>query len=228
MKAYFIARDQPGTKLRAATTVLMDRIVGMYAMSVLALVSVLLNWNQIMSSAKLHGLAIFIFCMNVGLTAFFVVGFSSRIKNMQLLQAFFAKVPGGRTFERLYHAIHDFRAGQKQFVWGFLLSLFGQSIMVVSYYIIGQALHFDNLTLNMFFFVIPLGLIATAVPVSPGGVGVGQAVFLALFTWYQGSQSTLGPTLITINQVVMAIFSCFGAVFYFLRRPAKGQLESTT
>jgi uncharacterized protein (TIRG00374 family) len=71
MKAYFIAKEQPGTKLRAATTVLMDRIVGLYAMSVLALFSVLLNWSQIMSSVKLHSLAVFIFCMVAGITAFF-------------------------------------------------------------------------------------------------------------------------------------------------------------
>lgn len=69
-----------------------------------------------------------------------------------------------------------------------------------------------------FFFLIPLGLIATAIPVSPGGIGVGQAVFLALFTWYGGLEPSLGPTLITIYQVMTALISLIGAVLYFMRK----------
>ena len=67
---------------------------------------------------------------------------------------------------------------------------------------------------------------AVAIPISPAGIGVGQAVFLTLFTWYNGVESSMGPTLITINQVCLALWGVVGAWFYFFQmEPKKGNAK---
>src|SRR6185369_3334451 len=177
------------------------RIVGLYAMALIALLSVLVNLKHIMAIRQLQLLALFISAIVGGFTVFFAFGFSRRIRSHRVTHAFFKKIPAGRSLERLYDSIHSFRRGKRQFLLGIALSLFIQSANILALYILARFLNYPNLTLASFFFVIPIGLIATAIPISPAGIGVGQAVFLALFTWYQGTESNLGPTLITISQV---------------------------
>jgi glycosyltransferase 2 family protein len=218
IKAYYIAQEQPGTKLRAVTSVLMDRIVGLYAMALIALFAVITNWGAITASANLRALALFVFVIVGVFTVFFGLGFSNRVRSHRVTHRLLKGLPGGRTLEKAYDAIHSFRNGKRQFLLGILLSVVVQSLNIICFYILARALHYEDVTLGSFFFIIPLGLIATAVPISPAGIGVGQAVFLALFTWYYGHSGSLGPTLITINQVVQAMLGLIGAYFYFMRK----------
>jgi uncharacterized protein (TIRG00374 family) len=221
IKAYFIAKDQPGTKLGAATSVLMDRVVGMYAMALIALASVLSNFSRIMMVHQLQALAIFIVSLVAGFTVFFLVGFSNTVRSHVLTHKILKSVPGGRIIEKIYDAVHAFRHGKRQFLLGILLSVIVQLTNICSLYILAKFLNYHSVDFAGFLFVIPIGLIATAVPISPAGIGVGQAVFLALFTWYQGVQSDIGPTLITITQVAQASLGLIGAVFYLLRKTPK-------
>lgn len=216
IKAYYIAQDQPGTKVRAATSVLMDRIVGLYAMALIALFAILTHLDTIMSSNHLKPLALFIVCLSLGFTVFFILGFSEGIRTHDWTEKMLKKLPGGKIIERIYDAVHDYRRGKKQFLLGICLSIIVQSLSIFCFYIIGTSLHYE-ITMGALFFIVPLGLIAMAVPLSPGGVGVGQYVFLALFSWY-GLSENLGPTLITIYQVVQALLGLIGVPFYFMRK----------
>jgi uncharacterized protein (TIRG00374 family) len=227
IKAFYIAQDQPGTRLRAATSVLMDRIVGLFALGVIAGVSVISHWPLMTRTPQLRALAFFVFSLLIGFVFFFGFGFSNRVRSHEFTDLIFKKLPGGSLLLRIYDAIHSFRKGKSQFIWGIILSILVHSINIICLYIVAVTLGFENVSLASFFFIIPLGLIATAIPISPAGIGVGQAVFLALFTWYQGAANNLGPTLITIFQVVQACLSLLGAVFYFMRKtPPSEQLEA--
>jgi uncharacterized protein (TIRG00374 family) len=218
IKAYFITKEKPGTKVKAATSVLMDRVVGLYAMALIAGVAVIAGLQRILVVHQLQVLALFIAALVLGFTVFFIFGFSGTVRTHRLTHKFLETVPAGKTIEKIYDAIHAFKEGKKQFVAGIILSIFVQGTNIIALYILARALNYNSVGLSGFFFIIPLGLIATAIPISPAGIGVGQAVFLALFTWYQGTQTDLGPTLITITQVAQASISMIGAVFYLLRK----------
>jgi glycosyltransferase 2 family protein len=207
IRAYYIVQENPKAKVGAGTSVLMDRIVGLYAMALLAFAVVILFPQKIFSTPQLKALGLFITLLSVGFTGFFIVGFSDWVRNHPWTEKLFEKLPGGHLLRKVYDAIHAFRSGKTQFLWGIVLSLIVQSGFVVLFYIIAPYLGYDNVTLPAIFFVFPLGLIASAIPVSPGGVGVGQAMFLALFTWYGGGiDPTVGPTVMTIFQVVLAAY----------------------
>jgi uncharacterized membrane protein YbhN (UPF0104 family) len=77
-----------------------------------------------------------------------------------------------------------------------------------------------------YFFVVPLGFIATAVPISPAGVGVGQMAFLFLFNTYLGYKTSLGPTAITILQVLQFVFGLVGAWFFIRRKESMKEIQA--
>jgi glycosyltransferase 2 family protein len=216
IKAYYIAQEQPGTKLRAATSVLMDRVVGLYALALIVLAAIVTHVNIIMGSPQLKVLAVFNIALAFGFSIFFLLGFSETIREHDWTNSFLEKFPGGKFIERIYDAVHDYKNGKRQFGLGILLSILVQSMNIFLFFVIAKTLHFE-ISMGALFFVIPLGLMATAVPVSPGGLGVGQAVFFTLFAWF-GLKGELGATLITISQVIQAVLSLIGAVFYFTRK----------
>ena len=97
-----------------------------------------------------------------------------------------------------------------------LLSPFASGF-VFFFAMVGQTLNVD-IPLQAYFFVVPVGLVAMAAPISPAGIGVGQAAFLALFNMYLGYNSTVGPTAATANQIIMLMWGLFGSIFYFRRK----------
>lgn len=220
VKAYYIAQDQPGTKVRAVTSVLMDRVVGLYAMALIALGAVTLHFSEVRASEQLSFLAFMICMVVLGFSAFFALGFSRRIRAHSIVSKII-ELPGGKTFEKIYDAIHSFREGKTQFFMGIGLSVLVQVLNIFCFWVISINLGFEEMTFGALCFIVPLGLIASALPISPAGIGVGQAVFLTLFTWYQGQETTLGPTLITVFQVGLGIWGLLGAFFYFTRKAPK-------
>jgi uncharacterized membrane protein YbhN (UPF0104 family) len=76
----------------------------------------------------------------------------------------------------------------------------------------------NSMSWATYFLVAPLGFMATAIPISPAGVGVGQAAFYYLFNLYSGEKTDLGPTVITAYQVALFAFGVVGAVFYLQRK----------
>ncbi len=215
LKAYYITRTHPHAKLKVVTSVLLDRIVGLYSVIIIAFVAVVSQWDHIKKVAPLRGLAFFILFLICAFSTFFVIGFSRRIRGHSFTEGLIKKAPAAKFIEKVYDGIHAFRGGQRQFVIGVLLSLVSQSQMIFVLYFIAKELGF-NPSFKSFFFVFPVGFMATAIPISPAGVGVGQVVFLKLFQWYTGESGTVGPTMITINQVSMALWSLVGAAVYFM------------
>lgn len=216
LKAYYVTRAHPHSKMKTVTSILVDRILGLYAIALIAFVAIIAAWDKVMSETHLKSLSFFIFSMVFGFSAFFALSFSRRIRKNKITKTFLEKIPGGTMLEKLYDALHAFRSGKKEFLIGIFLSLISQTQLMWSLYIIAGELHFTT-TLEECFFVIPVGFMATAIPISPAGIGVGQAVFLKLFHWYSGNDSVIGPTLITINQICFALFGLVGAVFYLSR-----------
>jgi uncharacterized membrane protein YbhN (UPF0104 family) len=72
-----------------------------------------------------------------------------------------------------------------------------------------------------YFFIVPIGLTVSAIPILPGGIGVGQVAFYTLFQWVGYPHPEQGATLCTLMQVYTILFNCVGAIFYlkFKRRP---------
>ena len=77
------------------------------------------------------------------------------------------------------------------------------------------------LSLSQYFFLIPVALTVSAVPLLPGGIGVGQVAFFTLFQWIGLDNPEQGSTLCTAVQIYTILFNCIGAIFYvrFKRKP---------
>ena len=89
-------------------------------------------------------------------------------------------------------------------------SFLNQGLAIVSFILFGWALRIEAPVMS-YFLLVPLGLLVTAVPVSPAGLGVGQVAFLALFHLVGTSQ---GANLFTLYMASYVVINLTGALLY--------------
>ena len=83
------------------------------------------------------------------------------------------------------------------------------------YYLALLATGVRGMPVSVFFLVVPFGMITTALPISPGGVGVGQAAFFALFRIVAPQYAAAGTNALTVFQV-MFILICVSGLYWYI------------
>lgn len=218
VKAYYFTRDNPGFKVVAVTSVLMDRVLGLFAMILLALIVMIYDLDHVMSIPTLQTLMWFIAGLFCTFTVTFSLIFSSRLYTLGTLKKIIKKMPLSEKLLKLYESMHLYGKDGKRFILVIALSLISQVCAIIFLALAGTMGGFTEISTKTYFLVAPLGFMATAIPISPAGVGVGQAAFYFLFNIYTGKASEVGPTSITAFQVGTFIISLLGAFFYLRRK----------
>lgn len=228
IKAYYFTREFPGTKVVAATSVLMDRVLGLYAMILLALVVMIYDINHVTHVSTLTTLFYFIIALFIVFTIALGLVFSSHVYKTQLLKRVIRKLPLAEKFMKIYESLHLYGNSYTRIAQVILISLIAQSTAILFLYMVGLVSGFSDIPAKTYFLVAPLGFMATAIPISPAGVGVGQAAFYFLFNVYTGQSSEVGPTTITAFQVSSFVVSLAGAFFYMRYKRPNDMSEAAT
>jgi hypothetical protein len=223
IKGYYIVNENPGKRMGAGMSVLMDRVLGLYALVILCLIFLVVDWTRIQENNQLIMIGNSIVLVFLLFTFGLVLAFSDKFRKLGW-QKFFSTSGIGRKLLLAYEAVHAYGKSLKIVYWSIFLSLLAQFVVVLTHVFIGKATGFI-VPWEAYLFVLPLGFMVTAIPISPAGVGVGQMAFYFLFNLYLGEKSQVGPTLATIFQVLQFILSVFGA-FYFVQR--KGEIKQAT
>lgn len=223
VKGFYIVREQPQNRMGAGMSVLVDRVLGLYAMLLLAIVSLLVNGREVSQSPQLliitKGCILIFLAFTLGL----VLAFSEKFRVFGW-QNYLRKFPVGMKFISAYEALYSYAHQRGILIGAIALSLLAQIVAIFLMWWLGVNLGFGEVSLSLYFSVVPLGLIVTAVPIAPAGVGVGQMAFFFLFNLFLGGESQVGPTVITAYQVVNFLFGLFGVWFFLQRKEQhKGQ-----
>jgi len=218
VKGYYLLQDHPRQKFAGAMRIFMDRMMGFFIMIATAFVALFFNWQKVSHSRELQGIAIGVAGLFGVFVLFYAVSLSRFLQQSKFGERLFEKLPGGRQFKTIYEALHSYRKTPSALVGAALLSLVNQGLMIGFVYVIGQSMGMSEIPLSVYFFLVPIGVVAQALPVSPAGIGVGQAAFYFLFNMYLGRKTDLGPTAVTTMQIMSFFWGIFGAYFYLQRK----------
>jgi uncharacterized membrane protein YbhN (UPF0104 family) len=208
IKGYYIARANASRKSHAATSVLMDRVTGLIGLLILGGVMVLAGWNETMRTAATRSLGL----LTVGGALGGLLGLYAAV--------FSGKGISGLTFvprvlRNVFEALHEYRARYSVIPIALLLSVLNQTLSCAMYYLALRAVGIADMPVGQFFLVVPLGLVTTAIPLSPGGVGVGQAAFFALFQIVAPRYAAGGTDAMTVFQL-MYILVCISGLYCYI------------
>jgi uncharacterized membrane protein YbhN (UPF0104 family) len=208
IKGYYITRAASGRKSHAATTILMDRVVGLIGLLFLGAVMALANLNETLRSAATRSLG----SMTVGgFVGGLVILYAAVFAGGRLAAWHF--LPG--VLRNVFRALHEYRRKTRVIPVALALSVLNQGLSCGMYWLALLATGVTGMPMGQFFLVVPLGLVTSAIPISPGGIGVGQAAFFALFQIVAPPYAAAGTNALTVFQVIF-ILLCVSGLYWYL------------
>ncbi len=183
-KAVLAVREHPDRRADALATVVIDRMVGLWAL-VLVATGIIWSIGGGFQPLKIPSLAV-----SIGVTVgmFFVL--SPGPRRALGIDRLLEKLPQGQRLKKLEESATLFQNKPFELILALLLSSGNHFAVIAAVYAIGDAFG-ASLEFSAYVGIVPVANLISAIPISPSGWGVGEAAFKQLFLM-MGSTAALG------------------------------------
>ncbi|MFH1904574.1 MAG: lysylphosphatidylglycerol synthase transmembrane domain-containing protein [bacterium] len=222
VKAYYVSKHTD-KRLEAATTVLIDRIVGMLALLTIGAVASL----YAISDPQIRKPAISIVVFFLMITILCIVFFNKRL--MKKISFTVKKERWQKavvSLKRVYSAFYIYRSKKALLAEVFLMSIVIQIMSILINYQIALGLGL-NVSMKYFFLFIPIIATISVVPITFAGWGLGESMYKYFFGLVTGACG-LAVTMSIIIRLIVLILNLFGGIFYIFHKPPKLSQDEQT
>ncbi len=213
IKAWYIAGREPQRKTLAIFTVLLDRGLGLTVILFYSATTLLFFTEWLSGRPQFQGIALGIWGFASATLVISLLFFTSRIWSKKRGDRFLSFFKKSRRVGVLVDATLVYRQHLGSVLLASLLSALSILGMIVLHKMIGNGIGIP-LTFSQYLFLVPLAMTVSAVPLLPGGIGVGQVAFFTLFKWMGVPDPDQGGALCTLIQIYTLLFSLAGLVPY--------------
>jgi hypothetical protein len=180
VKLYYATKENAGRRTKITTILLFDRVIGFFAMLILPLFFVPFFLPLIRAVPALRAILILIACVSsVSLAVFFLSAFSQSIRNFLARES--VAIPSWRNLAaQAFETTAALARRPRTLLAALALSLLANLSVLAITVLAFLALDPGGLA-SKICLVIPIGQVVNALPLTPGGLGVGETAFNALF-----------------------------------------------
>jgi uncharacterized protein (TIRG00374 family) len=179
-KLYYAARENKGRRAEIVTTIGFDRAVGLFSILLLPLLFASFFVPLIRSVRTLQVLLLITAALAGGMLVAFLLCLFSQPLMMRVARWASRFLPRREIPERIVTAIGAYRSSAGILIAALAASLFANLTLIGATALAVLIFSPESLSMKMCL-VIPMGDVANNLPVTPGGLGVGEAAFDALF-----------------------------------------------
>lgn len=223
LKAVFIAKEQSGKKTEAVATVLIDRVIGLYAMMLVASVGLALLGQVTEPSAFILTMQKIVWGAAVAGTIGLLLAMSP-LAGLRQVHKFAERVPiVGHTLVRLLDAVGVYRSRRRYLVGALIIALVTHNLVILGFLIISRSLPVYEPTIYENASIVPLGLVVSTIPLTPGGLGTLEAGFDFLYTSI-GAAAGDGTIVALTYRAMTYGLAAIGACYYFVARKSVDSL----
>ncbi len=223
VKAFYVGKEIKGKKSRAFGSILFDRVAGLSALVLVSAGALALGFRSYLHSPLFSAIQFLI--EGAALCVLFFYGYLFLVREhhdplLRLFRKLEKSVPKTAPLARIYESLRHYH-NHRMIVFKVLaLSVMIHLIVGWSCLNFAQALGDLNIPILSLYVVVPLGLLLTAIPVAPAGVGTGNLAFLYLFN-LMGSER--GADVYSLLAVMNILIGAIGGIIYF-RFKSEGEL----
>ena len=221
LKAYYAAAETAHKKAEAVTTVIVDRLLGLFAMLLFVSLMALFNWDVVVSQQRFMAVMLIILGMLFISGLIVVLSFWGGPTGARLkFEAFLIRLPKGDVLVRCIEACHAFGKNP-----GFLPRVLGWSMLlslacVLQIVALGHGLGFSiGEKFGVLLFIVPAIICISALPITPSGIGVRENLYVWLLSAASigiEAKSALSLSLLAFAGSLM--WSLIGCVVYLAFR----------
>ena len=237
-KAVFLARRRPGKRVAAIASVLVDRGSGLFGLLLLVAVGLFLSGDSTTVSPPVIGESPLIAGKAEGpgqpesldmeqikWATVGLIGLGTTVLALLIL--------GGKSVDRLIEwgsglpvlggliqtigpPLRMFHHHPIAFGVSILMSIGVQGMLVLSIYMIARGLYPSPPTLTEHFIIVPIGMLASALPITPAGIGVLEWVIDQLYKVVPAVPTEASGVLVAlVFELVKILMAVIGTVFYW-------------
>jgi uncharacterized protein (TIRG00374 family) len=211
VKGMHLMKRFPDKRAAIFGTIVMDRMLGVSAMVFIgafsALLSLVVPWGGSLPQVLLWSIG----GAGGAALAFFIYLFASSQRDplFQLLRMLSGRFSRLGSVERLYLSVMAYRAHPRRVLKAILLSLAIHLLLILMAYFIAEAISLNALPVFPVAVMVPIGMLATTIPVLPAGVGTGHAAFYALFMMVGSPLGAEVFSMMVLYQVMIGVVGGF-------------------
>ncbi|MEK6554005.1 MAG: lysylphosphatidylglycerol synthase transmembrane domain-containing protein, partial [Bdellovibrionota bacterium] len=223
VKAYYVSKNetnnQNSKQWSSWVSVIVDRYIGITTLCGIAFLVTLFDYERLKVGGILSSLQTFLGLILIVLIILGYLIFSK--KRYSQMGRLFRRldIKFGEKAVRFFDALHGYGHPGVLAKTSFL-SVMGHVVVICIFAHLGEKMG-EAIPIEAYYYCVPIAMMLSSVPIAPGGIGVGQAAYYFVFNVYLGHVSDIGPTLVTIYQLIIFSYSLAGAFFYL-------QLKKTT
>ncbi len=221
VKALELAKDQVASRVTALSTVIADRVLGLFTMILLS--SIFLTAEYFSSPfEKLSKYLAVSWILLIGVTC----GLLLAPFIVSLLNQFFHDKQS-KILLQLNKLINSFSLTFESFRKPSLMlknSIYCLAIQLITIFFmfnVVKSLGIQPPPFLIFFALCCFGILASAIPLTPAGIGVGQAAFYLLFSSFSKELAEAAVTAVSLFQLFQLFFSLFGGLFFSIKTQPK-------
>jgi uncharacterized protein (TIRG00374 family) len=209
IRAVLVAREHPGRRAAAAISVLIDRLLSLLILALLGAIVVLMEGEKF---AALRSPVLFALCGGVAIVLLYV---NPTLRRMVDFSYWLRRMPMSSALRQIDEAFLVYSNHPIELTLAALLSLATHACIALAICALGRAFGDDTLSLLQYVAVSSIGNIASALPIAPGGWGVGEAVYQYLFELI-GGDGTVGVAVSITFKLLVGLIGLCGGLFLLL------------
>lgn len=210
MKLWYLARDREGRRIEVATVLGVDRFVALFSVLCIVLALVVTDLELFRAHAVVQSIVIAaVLGWSVLLVAALVAS-SPRLIHARFVRATVEVLPFTDYTTRALEALHRFRSHGRAVLGALAVSALGHATLLTLFVVAGGVLVPEAPPTRVCLLAL-LGLIVNALPITPGGIGVGEAAFDELFR--TAGYPTGSPLILAWRASTIPVFVLGGLLY---------------
>ncbi len=227
-KAIFLARDHPGRRTLAVASVVVDRVLGLYALFLVAAGAVLVQRSWQSSQVQLQALAWGALTAAALGTAGLLVVFAPLTTQGRFARWVSGVPVAGPVLARALDALAIYRRRWPVLVVATVMSFGVHGCSTLCVFTLSRALGVEAPGPGEHFLVVPLAVLAGALPLPLSGLGAMEAAMEFLYLQHPGVLRGTGLVVSLAFRAVTLVVAGIGIVYWLANRAWVAQSLRTT
>jgi len=209
IRIYYAAKGNEGRRAEIATIFLLDRFVGLVALVLYPVILAPLYLSLLVDNSSLRAVVF----SAAGIVAVVGAGawlFLRGADGTQRWERLLGRMPGGELIRRAGITLRSYGSDHRPLWKALFVSLGGHALGMFGFVLLARAVLTPSLEWVLFV-IVPIGMVVNTIPLTPGGLGVGEAAFAVLFGM---AGLAGGPAVLVSWRLISVLVGLPGLMFY--------------
>ncbi|MEM9354484.1 MAG: lysylphosphatidylglycerol synthase transmembrane domain-containing protein [Planctomycetota bacterium] len=223
IKGVFIAREQPGRRAEAVATIVIDRVVGLYAMLLVTSVGLIVAEATTNPGKVVRSIEFVIWIAAAVGTAGIAAALSNYASHPNLRGIASAAPLISDGLHRVIDALESYRLHRRRVLTAIGLAAMTHISLILAFWFIGRGLPVQAPTLVQNCWIAPVSMVIGAIPGLPGGLGQLES---AIEYFYQsiGAPAGDGVMVALAFRGMVYVMAAAGGAYYFSAKKKVNEL----